>query len=242
VEDAINRDHTARILVEDGIRELPHKAPPIVFVDDSVQLGAAEDLLGASIDAAQEFLAQADPPTFIPGIGFGDILFGFGATMSSAAIAAFHPTLNLFPTQARGGVLQQVGLPSGELFLLPVVDRHILRRGREVIPEILDELKFLRGAQVKDRRNIRAHPDLSLFKTELFVDEFAKDQFPIPQDLRQVDYHPAASTMDCPRHRSIPIGGRASPNDCARMHFRRLPLWYADPDSLPGLDDPKIKQ
>src|SRR5262249_48124856 len=33
--------------------------------------------------------------------------------------------------------------------------------GREVIPEILDELKFLRRAQVKDRRQIRVHPNRS---------------------------------------------------------------------------------
>jgi hypothetical protein len=66
VEDAIVRGHTARILVEDCIRESPHKSPPIVFVDNPEQFGVAEDILDAGIDAAQELLAQADPPTLIP--------------------------------------------------------------------------------------------------------------------------------------------------------------------------------
>src|SRR5208282_6238341 len=77
--------------------------------------------------------------------------------INSAAIAASNPALNLVPGQPGCGVAHQVGLPASKLHLLPVVYGNCLGGGGEIVPEVLDELKFLRGAQIEHRTAIDAH-------------------------------------------------------------------------------------
>src|SRR4051812_37892779 len=65
-----------------------------------------------------------------------------GAMMSSAAIAAANPPLDLVPGEPRRRVVQEVGLPPGQFLLLPVVDGDCLGRCRQVIPEVFDQLEL----------------------------------------------------------------------------------------------------
>ena len=53
--------------------------------------------------------------------------------------------------------MEQVGLPPGKLILLPVINRNCIGGCRDVVPEILDELEFLRWAQVEDRGSVYVH-------------------------------------------------------------------------------------
>ena len=72
--------------------------------------------------------------------------------MSSAAIAGPNPLFDLIPGKPGSRVAHQVGLTPRQLFLLPVVDGNRGWTGRQVVPEILYQLKFLRGTQVEDGR------------------------------------------------------------------------------------------
>ena len=81
--------------------------------------------------------------------------------MSSAAIAAANPSFDLLPREAGGGVPQQIGLSSGQLLPLPIVDWHCLGSGCKVVPQVFYELQLLRGTQVKDRCGCRIHPEHS---------------------------------------------------------------------------------
>jgi hypothetical protein len=47
-------------------------------------------------------------------------------------------------------MLRKVGLSASKFFQLPVMNRHVLRNCREVIPEILDELELLGWTKVKN--------------------------------------------------------------------------------------------
>jgi len=46
--------------------------------------------------------------------------------------------LHAFPVRDGSWVALQVGLPAGEFFDLPVVNRHFIGVGRQVIPQIFD--------------------------------------------------------------------------------------------------------
>ena len=96
------------------------------------------------------------PTAFRLGRNHADCKF-MGATIGLVAMAAPHPVLNILPGKNRGWVLEQVSLSPGEIILVPAVDWHFVGRGRQVIPEILDEPEFLRRAQVEDRALIRVH-------------------------------------------------------------------------------------
>src|SRR5690242_19577026 len=74
-----------------------------------------------------------------------------GAMMSSAAMAAANPPLDLLPGQARCRIIPEVGFASFQLLDLPVVDRNVLGSRRQVVPEVFDELQLLLGAQVEER-------------------------------------------------------------------------------------------
>jgi hypothetical protein len=65
-------------------------------------------------------------------------------------MAGPHTPLDLGPGESRRRVVKQVGFTPGKLILLPVMHRYALGCGREVIPEIFDELEFLRRAQIED--------------------------------------------------------------------------------------------
>jgi hypothetical protein len=60
------------------------------------------------------------------------------------------PSLHLIPGEAGRRVRRQVGLPAVQLFSLPIVDGNDVGRGREIVPEVFDELELLRRAQVED--------------------------------------------------------------------------------------------
>src|ERR1039457_503707 len=74
-----------------------------------------------------------------------------GAMINSAAMAVAHPALDFLPASTRRRVSEQVRLPSVELLRVPGVDWYCLRRRREVIPEIFNQLKLLRRTKVENR-------------------------------------------------------------------------------------------
>src|SRR5580693_457084 len=64
------------------------------------------------------------------------------ATISrSTAMPGTYIELYLFPRPCRGPVFQQICFPAFQLLLLPIVDRHRFRHGREVVPEVFDQLE-----------------------------------------------------------------------------------------------------
>jgi hypothetical protein len=68
--------------------------------------------------------------------------------MSSAAIPASDPPLDLLPGKTRRRVVLEVGLAPGQFLLLPVVDRDRLGIRGQIIPEVLDQLKLFGRTQV----------------------------------------------------------------------------------------------
>jgi hypothetical protein len=56
---------------------------------------------------------------------------------------ASHSSLDLFPGQTRGWVLEQILVPTREFLPLPFVNRDALGFGREIVPEILHKLQLL---------------------------------------------------------------------------------------------------
>src|SRR5262249_19788070 len=84
-----------------------------------------------------------------------------GARMSSAAMVAADPPLDLVPGQPGSRVAHQVGLAPGQLLLLPVVDRNLGRSRCQIVPEILHQLEFLRRAQVEHGSDIHIHENPS---------------------------------------------------------------------------------
>src|SRR5262245_5024629 len=76
---------------------------------------------------------------------------------SSAVIAAADPSLHFSPGLPRRPTVKQVGLSSGQLRELPVVNGNGLGSGGKVIPKVLDKLQFLCRAQVKHRPSVQRH-------------------------------------------------------------------------------------
>ncbi len=76
------------------------------------------------------------------------------ATINLAAIAAAHPSLDFFPGESGGRVIQEVGFATSQLLLLPIMDWDGLGSSGKVIPEILNQLKLLRRTQIKYRSRI----------------------------------------------------------------------------------------
>src|SRR5580658_6571298 len=83
-----------------------------------------------------------------------------GAKTRLTAMPGARPLLHVLPGQPRGRVFQEVRLSARKFLLLPVVNRHCLRRASKVIPEVLYQLKLLGRAEVKDRWSRVAHSTL----------------------------------------------------------------------------------
>jgi hypothetical protein len=62
---------------------------------------------------------------------------------SLAAIPGSHFSLDLFPGQTRGWVLEQILVPTREFLPLPFEDWDTLGFGREIVPEVLHKLQLL---------------------------------------------------------------------------------------------------
>ena len=73
-----------------------------------------------------------------------------GAMINLAAMATADPAFDFFPRESGGGVLHQVGLSPFQFLFLPVMDRYGLGGRRQIIPQVLYELEFLRRTQIKD--------------------------------------------------------------------------------------------
>ena len=71
--------------------------------------------------------------------------------MTLTATSATDSAFDFFPGQASARVLGQIRLAADQFRLLPVVNRHRVRRGRQVVPQVFDQLQFLCRAQVKHR-------------------------------------------------------------------------------------------
>jgi len=65
-------------------------------------------------------------------------------------MTAANSSLHFFPRQARRRVALQIRLPSGEFLKLPFVNVYFFGLGCEVVPEIFDELEFLRRAELEN--------------------------------------------------------------------------------------------
>jgi hypothetical protein len=76
VKYAVDGHRAFDILVEDRLWKAARQPPTIVLVDKSMYLGRAEDRRNIGIEAAQKLLAQADPPTLVPGIHLCEVLLG----------------------------------------------------------------------------------------------------------------------------------------------------------------------
>ena len=72
-----------------------------------------------------------------------------GAATTLTATAATDSAFDFFPGQAGARVSGQIRLAANQFRLLPVVNRHLVRRDRQVVSQVLDQLQFLGRAQVK---------------------------------------------------------------------------------------------
>ena len=62
--------------------------------------------------------------------------------MSLTAIQAAHMALHALPVRDGSWVALQVGLPACEFFDLLVVNRHFIGVGRQVIPQVFNQLQL----------------------------------------------------------------------------------------------------
>lgn len=51
-------------------------------------------------------------------------------------------------------MVHELGLPASKFFQLPIMNRHILGDCRQVVPEILNELKLLGRSEVKMEKSL----------------------------------------------------------------------------------------
>ena len=58
-------------------------------------------------------------------------------------------------------MLHEVLLSPSEFVALPLMNRHGLRRGRQIIPQVFHQLKLFRGGEVENGRNHTAHVTIS---------------------------------------------------------------------------------
>ncbi len=70
----------------------------------------------------------------------------------ATAMVRTYIELYLIPRSSRGRIFCQIRFPARQFLLLPIVDRHRFRHGREIVPQIFDQLEFLGGTEIKDRR------------------------------------------------------------------------------------------
>jgi hypothetical protein len=77
VKHAVNSHFAFRMLVKDRIRKAADEPAAIAFVYNGMHLRGPANRLKASLNAAQEVLSQANPPTFVPGITLCNVLLGF---------------------------------------------------------------------------------------------------------------------------------------------------------------------
>ena len=101
--------------------------------------------------------------------------------INSAAIAATNPALHFFPREAGCRVLLEVGRSALQFVQLPVVDGNVVGVGSEIVPEILNELKFLRRTQVENRRLLHAHALLLSSGMCGLASEFYRQYFTLPE-------------------------------------------------------------
>ncbi len=80
---------------------------------------------------------------------------------NSAGMAASDSAFGFVPRDAGGRVLQHVLLSSSQFVALPLMNRDVLRCCRQVVPQILNELKFFRGCKFENRRNGGIHAVIS---------------------------------------------------------------------------------
>ena len=62
--------------------------------------------------------------------------------------------LDVFPSDGRSRSRHQAGFAKGEFLFLPLVDRHVVRIGREVVPQVFDQLQLFGGREVEERLKI----------------------------------------------------------------------------------------
>jgi hypothetical protein len=77
VEDAIDRHCPCGVFVENRVGESTDDTATIISENLRVDLRGTADRLDAGIDTAEEFFSQADSATFVPAVGFLDILLRF---------------------------------------------------------------------------------------------------------------------------------------------------------------------
>ncbi len=82
-----------------------------------------------------------------------------GLTTSSTATASSRSTADFVPREPRSGRARQRCLSPRQLLPVPLLDRHPLGIGREVVPQVFDQLELLRRTDVEHGDAVGA-PDL----------------------------------------------------------------------------------
>ena len=84
------------------------------------------------------------------------------AITSSAAMMPADPPLHLVPGKSRCRIAIQIGLPSIQLFYLPIRYGNIRGRGGEIVPEILHQLELLGWAKIEYGSRALVHGNRSV--------------------------------------------------------------------------------
>jgi hypothetical protein len=77
VHHTINCNDFIGVLIKDGVRESPYEGAPKILKDERMGFRGRANSLDTGVNAAQEVLPKTHALSFVPGIGFIEVLFGF---------------------------------------------------------------------------------------------------------------------------------------------------------------------